>query len=402
MQPTDDSALLRQYTENHSDEAFAALVARHVNLVYSIALRQVGNPHYAEEITQAVFIILAKKAAGLRHEKALSSWLFQTTRLTASNFIRSETRRHHREEEAHMQSVMDEAGTEVWPRIAPLLDSAVASLREKDRQSIVMRFYEGRNLREVGRALGASEDAAEKRVNRALEKLRRFFTKRGINSTAAILAGAISANSVQAAPAMLAKSVTALAIAKGAAASGSTLTLIKGALRIMAWTKANTVIVIGVVAILAGGTTTMIIKHQNQRVRLPIPQPIASGQTEFPKASWHFAGYANPESDVMTCMWAVGNGDSKTLLASVSPTEQERLRRGNEIITAKDRADYAKMTGYRIIDKQVISEDKVILVVETTRQEQPVKFLVERLGGEWKIAGNLNRNQDDFRYLNKP
>ena len=258
MQPTDDSALLRRYAENNSNEAFAALVTRHVNLVYSVALRQVGNPHHAEEITQAVFIILAKKAAQLRHDKALSSWLFQATRLTANNFVRSEARRHRREEEAHMQSVLDESGTEVWPRIAPLLDSAVADLREKDRQAIVLRFYEGRNLREVGLALGASEDAAEKRVSRALEKLRKFFAKRGVSSTTVILAGTISANSVQAAPVALAKSVTALAMAKGAAASGSTLILVKGALKLMAWAKAKTAIVVGVAAILATTSTTVI------------------------------------------------------------------------------------------------------------------------------------------------
>ena len=103
------------------------------------------------------------------------SWLFQATRLTANNFVRSESRRHQREEEAYMQSVLDEAGTGIWPGIAPLLDTAVAGLREKDRQAIVLRFYEGRNLREVGLALGASEVAAEKRVNRALEKLREYF-----------------------------------------------------------------------------------------------------------------------------------------------------------------------------------------------------------------------------------
>ncbi len=260
MQPTDDRALLRQYAESNSDEAFAALVTRHINLVYSVALRQVGNPHAAEEITQAVFIILAKKAAQLRYDKALSSWLFQATRLTASNFIRSETRRHRREEEAYMQSVLDEAGIEVWPKIAPMLDTAVAGLREKDRQAIVLRFYEGRNLREVGTALGASEDAAEKRVNRALEKLRKFFTKRGVSSTTAILAGAISANSVQAAPVALAKSVTAVALAKGATASISTLTLIKGALKIMAWTKMKSAIVVGAGLLLAAGTTTVVVE----------------------------------------------------------------------------------------------------------------------------------------------
>src|ERR1700690_1373777 len=121
MQPTEDSTLLQRYVENHSDEAFAGLVTRHVNLVYSVALRQVGKPHAAEEITQAVFIILAKKAAGLRHDKALSSWLFQATRLTANNFVRSEMRRHRREQEAHMQSQTTGPDSEVWPLIAPLL-----------------------------------------------------------------------------------------------------------------------------------------------------------------------------------------------------------------------------------------------------------------------------------------
>src|SRR6267154_231297 len=140
MQPTDDGALLREYAENHSDEAFAALVTRHINLVYSVALRSVGDPHQAEEITQAVFILLAKKAAQLRHDKALSSWLFQATRLTASNFVRSETRRHRREQEAHMQSISDESGNDGWRQIAPSLDTAVASLSEKDRQAIVLRF----------------------------------------------------------------------------------------------------------------------------------------------------------------------------------------------------------------------------------------------------------------------
>ncbi|HEY5233065.1 MAG TPA: TIGR03435 family protein [Verrucomicrobiae bacterium] len=261
MEPTDDSALLRQYAESNSDEAFTALVQRHVSLVYSVGLRQTGKPHAAEEITQAVFIILAKKAAQLRHDKALSSWLFHATRLTANNFIRSESRRRHREEEAYMQSVLDETGTELWIKISPLLDSAVAGLREKDRQAILLRFYEGRNLREVGVALGASEAAAEKRVNRALEKLRKFFTRRGVSSTTAIIAGTISANSVQAAPVALAKTVTTVAIAKGAAASGSTLTLIKGALKIMAWTKMKMAVVVGVGVLLAVGTATVTVKE---------------------------------------------------------------------------------------------------------------------------------------------
>ena len=223
MQPTDDSVLLRQYAEQHSDEAFAALVTRHINLVYSVALRCVGDPHQAEEIAQAVFILLARKAAQLRHDKALSSWLFQATRLTANNFVRGETRRHRREQEAHMQSLLNEPGSDVWPRIAPLLDDAVAGLSEKDRHAIVLRFYEGRNLREVGAALGASEDAAEKRVIRAVEKLRTFFTKRGVNVGASGLGVVISANAVQAAPVGLAITIsTAAALAGTTIAASST------------------------------------------------------------------------------------------------------------------------------------------------------------------------------------
>jgi RNA polymerase sigma factor (sigma-70 family) len=254
MQPVDDGALLRQYAENQSNDAFAMLVARHVNLVYSVALRNAGDPHHAAEITQAVFIILAKKALQLRHDKALSSWLFQATRLTASNFLRSEIRRHHREQEAYMQSALNESGgDEVWPQIALLLDSAVATLNEKDRRAIVLRFYQGRSLREVGAALGGNEESAKKRVARALEKLQRFFSRCGVNSTTTLIAGAISGNSVLAAPPALAVSITAAATAKGAATSVSTLTLVKGALKVMAWTKAKKAAVTGGLALVIAG-----------------------------------------------------------------------------------------------------------------------------------------------------
>ena len=385
MQPTDDSALLRQYVENNSDEAFAALVTRHINLVYSVALRRVANPHHAEEITHAVFIILARKAASLRHDKALSSWLFQATRLTAGNFIRSEIRRHRREEEAYMQSVLNETATEVWPKIAPLLDDAVAGLREKDRQAIVLRFYEGRNLREVGLALGASEAAAEKRVNRALEKLRTFFTKRGVSSTTAILAGMISANSVHAAPVGLAKTISAVAIAKGAVASTSTLTLIKGALKIMAWTKTKTVAVAGVVILLAAGTTTIMI-HQHG-YHLPKPQPVAYGQTEFPKATWRFAGYGDPESAFMSEAWAIFNNDTKTFVNGMAPEVRKNFTDKSGVIGAKDRSDFAKMTGYRIIDNEFLSANEVTLAMEAQGINQTQRFSMQRINGEWKFGG---------------
>jgi RNA polymerase sigma factor (sigma-70 family) len=258
----DDLTLLREYVRGNSEEAFATLVSRHINLVYSVALRQVRDPHLAEEITQAVFIILARKAGSLGPKTILSGWLCRTARYASANALTVQRRRQHREQEAHMQTILNEpASDETWTQIAPLLDGALEKLGQKDHDAVVLRFFEGRNFKEVGAALGASEDAAKMRVNRALEKLRNFFTKRGVSSTTAILAGAISTNSVHAAPVALAKAVTAVAIAKGAAASGSTLTLIQGALKIMAWTKVKTMVVTGVVLLLAVGTTTLTVKE---------------------------------------------------------------------------------------------------------------------------------------------
>ncbi len=259
MLELDDIELLAQYARDNSEAAFAALVTRHVNLVYSTALRNAGNPHAAEEITQAVFIILARKARSLSPQTVLSGWLYQTARLTAANFLRAEIRRQNREQEAYMKSLLNEPEPNVWPQIAPLLDAAMARLGEKDRNAVVLRFFENKSLGEVGRALGASEDAAKMRVNRALEKLRKFFSKRGIVFPAALIAGAVSANSVHAAPAGLAITVTATA-AKGAAAATSTLTLVKGALKLMAWTKIKTAAVTGAVILLTAGTGVVAIK----------------------------------------------------------------------------------------------------------------------------------------------
>jgi uncharacterized protein (TIGR03435 family) len=160
-----------------------------------------------------------------------------------------------------MQSTLNQPEAQVWPQIAPLLDDALDRLDGRDRDAIVLRFFENKSLREVGHALGASEDAAKMRVNRALERLRKIFSKRGVTLTTALIAGAISAHSAQAAPAGLALTISAVAFTKGAAAGGSTLTLAKGALKIMAWTKMKTAIVVGAGLLLATGTTTMAVRQ---------------------------------------------------------------------------------------------------------------------------------------------
>lgn len=263
MLEPDDITLLREYADKGSEAAFAALTERHVNLVYSMALRRTSSPHAAEEITQAVFIVLAKKARSLSSKTVLSGWLYHTTRLTAANFLRGEIRRQQREQEAHMQSTLNEppVADEAWTQIAPLLEDAMAKLGESDRDALVLRFFENKNLREVGAAIGSNEDAAKRRIYRALEKLRKTLEKRGVRSTTAVIAEAVSAHSVHAAPLALAKSISTIAIAKEVAVvGGSKMALAKGVLKVMAWTKAKTIIIAGVGVLLATGTTVVVAK----------------------------------------------------------------------------------------------------------------------------------------------
>jgi RNA polymerase sigma factor (sigma-70 family) len=259
---TDDATLLREYAGRNSEEAFTALVSRHVNLVYSVALRQVRDQHLAEEITQAVFIILARKAKSLGPKTILSGWLCRTARNVSANALTMQRRRQRREQEAYMQSTLNEpAADEIWRQIAPFLDGALARLGQKDHDALVLRYFENKSLCEIGAAIGASEDTARMRVNRALEKLRKIFAKRGVSSTTATIAETISTNSVQAAPVALAKTVTAVALAKGVAASASTLTLIKGALKAMAWANAKFACGIGAAVLLAGSVVTIAVTN---------------------------------------------------------------------------------------------------------------------------------------------
>ena len=286
-EPTDHE-LLTRFARTGDEAAFATLVTRHVNLVWSAARRFTGDDTLAGEVTQAVFIILAQKAGRISAKTVLTGWLYQTARLTAANALKENRRRQQREHQAYMEATLTPNETnEAWQQLAPVLDEAMHALRTADRDAVLLRFFENKTLADVGAALGVTEDAARVRVNRALDKLRALLAKQGIKFGATLLATAVVENSLQAAPTALAAKVSVIA-AKGAATTTSITTLVKGTLKIMAWTKAQTAIVVGAVVLLAAGTTTSLVvhhKHTSASVQIhilarfiEIPQSLADSQ----------------------------------------------------------------------------------------------------------------------------
>ena len=245
---TSDLDLLGQFTRDHSQDAFTALVNRHVNLVYSAALRQVRSPQLAEEVSQSVFSDLARNAGKLKPDTILTAWLYQVARRTAIDVVRREARRQLREQIATEMNAMN-ATTADWTHIEPFLDEAMHTLDETDRAAVLLRYFENKTLREVGQTLGTSDDAAQKRVSRAVEQLREFFTKRGVTVTASGLVVVIAANAVQAAPVGLAATISAAAVLAGTAVSTSTVI---AATKIIAMTTIQKALITATIAAAVG------------------------------------------------------------------------------------------------------------------------------------------------------
>jgi RNA polymerase sigma factor (sigma-70 family) len=250
-----DMELLASYTGNGSEAAFTELVHRHLDLVYSAALRQVRSPQLAEEVAQSVFADLARNAARLQPETVLAAWLYQVARRTAVDVIRRESRRQLREQLALEMADMNDHPS-IWKEIEPLLEEAMERLEPAERSAILLRFFENRNLREVGETLGTSEDAAQKRVSRAVDRLREFLSQRGVTVGASGLALALSANAVQSAPLGLAMTIstgaTAATISAAAFHGATTTTTTMGTMKVLAMTTLQKIAVTAVITAAVG------------------------------------------------------------------------------------------------------------------------------------------------------
>jgi len=249
----DDLALLARYTGEKAEDAFAEIVRRHLDLVYSAALRQVRSPQLAEEVAQATFLSLASDANRLTPDTILAAWLYRVAHRIAANVVRREARRQLREQIATEMNAIN-ATVADWTHIEPMLDEAMHALDETDRTVVLLRYFENKSLRDVGATLGTSENTAQKRLGRAVERLREFFAKRGITVGASGLVVIISANAVQAAPVGL-----AVTISTAAALAGTTIltttTAVGKAIAMTTMQKA----LVAVAAVLVGSTSTLIV-----------------------------------------------------------------------------------------------------------------------------------------------
>lgn len=247
---TEDITLLREYVEKRSESAFAELVQRRVGVVYAIALPQVGgDAHLAQDVAQKVFVELARHATRLLDRPTIGGWLYRTTHYTAVDLVRAERRRRDREQRSELMPDPAETSSAAtpWDKLWPVINEALSALSDRDRDAVALRFFEGRPFAEIGRVLRLSEEAARKRVERALDRMAQALARRGITSTSGAVAVALAEKAACAAPAGLAPGVTGTALASAAASTGGGILAALGSLKVAALfgTAAAVVAIVG-------------------------------------------------------------------------------------------------------------------------------------------------------------
>jgi len=263
MNSLTDQQLLGDYTERRSEPAFAELVRRHIDFVYSAAMRMVSDAQLAEDVTQGAFLALAQNARRLSDCPAISGWLHRTAQNLAAKTVRTDVRRRAREQEAAAMSELLSAETDAtWKDIAPHLDAALDELCDADRDALMLRYFERKSAQEMAQTLGVSAEAAQKRVSRAVDRLREFFIKRGVTVGASGLIALVSANAVQAAPAAMAGTICAVVALAGTAVQTSTA--VAATNTIVMTTMQKTLVTV----VLAASLATPLLVHQRAQARL--------------------------------------------------------------------------------------------------------------------------------------
>jgi RNA polymerase sigma factor (sigma-70 family) len=306
----DDHELLREFATNQAESAFAELVARHVNHVYTTAVRLVGDHAQAQDVVQAVFISLARQAGALQHSRALGGWLYRVTCNCAKDAWRSEQRRRRREAEAMRIAELNESAP-AWEAVAPLLDEALGKLKSGEQNAVVLRFFEGKSLRETGAELGLSEDAAQKRIVRALEKMRAHFARGGVTVAIGALSAVMATNTCKAAPMGLAARVTGPSLAgAGEVGAGSILTRI---LFMSTKTKVLTaVIVVALVIVVIG-------------IKLAQPQAavIAPGDSAIAKVATNLSSNKTPAVELPKAPAVPAHAETVAAAAGADPPSDD-------------------------------------------------------------------------------
>jgi len=295
----DDSQLLRSYTSDRSEAAFAELVKRHLDFVYATALRTAnGDTHLAEDAAQQVFSDLARKADALSHRPILTGWLFTSARFAVSRLIRGEQRRKAREHAAQLMDLTqgEMTATVEWDRLRPVLDDALAELSDTDREAVLLRFFQGLGFAGIGARLDLSENAARMRVERALDKLAGVLAKRGLTSSALALATILASQPAVAAPAGLAATVTGTALA--GVSAGGVITLVTNFMSMnkLAMGIAGAIAVSGASGLVVQSRTASGLRAELQQLKLE-NQQIAILQAENLRLAKTAAEVENMKAD---------------------------------------------------------------------------------------------------------
>jgi RNA polymerase sigma factor (sigma-70 family) len=372
MQP--DNELLRQYAQGHSEEAFAELVRRHVNLVYSAALRQVGgDAHLAHDVAQSVFTDLARKAGPLSRRESVSGWLYTSAYFAANKIVRSETRRREREEQFMREPAQDTTPEADWEKLRPTLDAVMHELKETDREAVLLRYFENRAFAEVGAKLNVNENAARMRVERALEKLRALLAKRGI-TTGTALASVISANAIQTAPGYLAATIASASIA----GTGTGALAIS---KMMIMTKLK----IGLGAVVAGSMVIALLVQRQSQETLRAENELLAGQVTQLKTD---------NADLSNRVFAAGNSQP---LADNQMAELLRLRA--EVTRLRTAKNPAVTTDSPATNNMNMPETKKMQITLKARFVSVPVGGAQTLAAGWAPAGNaaglLSENQMD-------